>query len=583
MTFKAAARVLPALAVVLLLAVPARAAAAGPTVETIEPPEGPASGGTPVVIKGTGFQEGSTVTIGGTPVLVANRASEGLIEAVTPPGSGEAEVVVTDGEGSSTGGPKFKYLPVPPTVESIEPPEGPASGGTKITIKGTGFQEGSTVTIGGALAVVANRASEGLIEAVTPPGSGEAEVVVTDGEGSSTGGPKFKYLPVPPTVESIEPPEGPASGGTKITIKGTGFLPGATVMIGGAEASEVNVVSKKEITAKTPHGTGAQEVVVKYEGGSSTGGPIYTYLPAPTVETAPATAITQTTATLNASVNPNGVAVTACVVEYGTTTAYGSTAPCTPEPGSEAGPVAVSAAVSGLSENTTYHFRITATGAGGTARGADETFATLAPVSLPGPPFTAGEINQASTTRPGLPRPVLGRSVNIVAGRGRVALRTPGSARFVALSGARQVPFGTVVEATKGEVGVTAATPAGGLWAGRFFDGKFVLTQARNGTVMATLAGGNFSVCSRRAHAGRNSKRALAGHLVRRLWAETGGNFSTKGRYAEGIVQGAQWLTEDLCEGTLVLATRDRVQVAELRSGRQVQVPAGHIDIVKPR
>ena len=52
--------------------------------------------------------------------------------------------------------------------------------------------------------------------------------------------------------------------------------------------------------------------------------------------------VTQTSATLNAKVNPNGVEVTECKFEYGTTTAYGSSAPCSPLPGSGTNAVAVS-------------------------------------------------------------------------------------------------------------------------------------------------------------------------------------------------------------------------------------------------
>ncbi len=81
----------------------------------------------------------------------------------------------------------------------------------------------------------------------------------------------------------------------------------------------------------------------------------------PTVVTKAASSVTQTTATLNATVNPNGETVSECKFEYGTTDAYGKTAPCTPSPGSGESPVAVSASVTGLTANTTYHFRIFAT------------------------------------------------------------------------------------------------------------------------------------------------------------------------------------------------------------------------------
>ena len=98
----------------------------------------------------------------------------------------------------------------------------------------------------------------------------------------------------------------------------------------------------------------------------------------PTATTRSATAIAQTGATLQASVNPNG-AQTSVHFEYGTTTSYGQSVPAqTPGPILPAGTAAVpvSASLSGLTANTLYHFRIVATNAGGTTNGADLTFTT---------------------------------------------------------------------------------------------------------------------------------------------------------------------------------------------------------------
>jgi FG-GAP repeat len=100
---------------------------------------------------------------------------------------------------------------------------------------------------------------------------------------------------------------------------------------------------------------------------------------APTVATGAASAITQASATLNATVNPNGETVTDCHFNYGTTTAYGESAPCSPEPGSGADTVPVSAAIQNLNANAVYHFQIVATNATGTSEGADQTFATTNP------------------------------------------------------------------------------------------------------------------------------------------------------------------------------------------------------------
>jgi len=99
---------------------------------------------------------------------------------------------------------------------------------------------------------------------------------------------------------------------------------------------------------------------------------------APTVVTESASSVAETTAVLNATVNPNEGEISKCEFEYGETSSYGSAVPCTPaKPGSGSAPVAVSAEITGLSANKTYHFRISATNSGGTARGSDETLKTM--------------------------------------------------------------------------------------------------------------------------------------------------------------------------------------------------------------
>jgi hypothetical protein len=99
---------------------------------------------------------------------------------------------------------------------------------------------------------------------------------------------------------------------------------------------------------------------------------------APTVVTKAAAGVTQTSATLTATVNPNGGEVSECKFEYGTSTSYGSSVSCAKLPGAGTSPVEVSASVTGLAANTVYHFRIAATNAGGTSKGSDETFTTPA-------------------------------------------------------------------------------------------------------------------------------------------------------------------------------------------------------------
>ncbi len=88
-----------------------------------------------------------------------------------------------------------------------------------------------------------------------------------------------------------------------------------------------------------------------------------------------ATNVNVTTATLNGSVNPNGV-IADIIFEYGLTTNYGQTIAATSSPVTGRNPVSVSTEIAGLSPGTAYHYRIVATSSAGTTTGADRTFTT---------------------------------------------------------------------------------------------------------------------------------------------------------------------------------------------------------------
>jgi hypothetical protein len=71
-----------------------------------------------------------------------------------------------------------------------------------------------------------------------------------------------------PTVTGVDPTSGPTTGGTALTITGTGFIAAATVTVGGAAATNVVVVDATTITTTTPAGSeGAADVVVSNPGG----------------------------------------------------------------------------------------------------------------------------------------------------------------------------------------------------------------------------------------------------------------------------------------------------------------------------
>jgi hypothetical protein len=96
----------------------------------------------------------------------------------------------------------------------------------------------------------------------------------------------------------------------------------------------------------------------------------------PFATTGSAGSIARNAATLNGTVNPNGIDVTDCHFSYGVGSPSGANVPCSSAPGSGTSAVPVSASLSGLASGTTYQFRLVATTAGGTNFGAVESFTT---------------------------------------------------------------------------------------------------------------------------------------------------------------------------------------------------------------
>jgi hypothetical protein len=125
----------------------------------------------------------------------------------------------------------------------------------------------------------------------------------------------------------------------------------------------------------TPHTTYHFRIVASGPGGSATGGDelFTTAAGPPLVLTGAAAAVTRTSATVTATVDPDGTPTTSCEFEFGSSTRY---LPCAPMPGAGYGPVGVSATVSGLSAGVTYPYRVLAGNGAGVSYGAIEQLTT---------------------------------------------------------------------------------------------------------------------------------------------------------------------------------------------------------------
>jgi phosphodiesterase/alkaline phosphatase D-like protein len=120
--------------------------------------------------------------------------------------------------------------------------------------------------------------------------------------------------------------------------------------------------------------------IVAVNAGGTTRGLDQTFTSAaakPTAVADPASGITTSGATLNATVNALNASTTV-TFEYGLADTYGSSVSADQSPVGGSTNTSVSKAITGLAPNTQYHFRVVAVNAGGTSNGLDHTFSTSA-------------------------------------------------------------------------------------------------------------------------------------------------------------------------------------------------------------
>jgi hypothetical protein len=402
-------------------------------------------------------------------------------------------------------------------------------------------------------------------------------------------------------VSSLSPTSGPEAGGTAVAITGTGFAGATTVSFGGKPAPGFTLDSATQVTATAPAGSGTVDVTVTTPAGASAAGTSdrYTYVaaaPPPTPVGPPRTVsgspkvISTSSAELTATITPEGLPTT-MHFEYTAELPGGvSSAPITYDQqtpdqpvGSDFADHAVTALVAGLTPNSTYHVRAVAANALGVAPSPDATFATAADPPPP-PPVLGKEVNA---------QPINGTVFVLLPGSGHVAQAHASAAKgvgFIPLTEARQLPVGTIFDATAGMVRLTSATVVKGKpQTGDFGGGVFKLLQDRKergltelDLVVSTATTRTCPTVGKAAVAAGN--KALPKAVLNLLRAsDNRGRFRTRGRFSSATVRGTEWTTSDRCDGTLTTVKRGSVVVSDFRRKRQIVVRAGRSYLARAR
>jgi hypothetical protein len=199
-----------------------------------------------------------------------------------------------------------------PTIIAVSPPTGPSTGGTRITISGSGFQSPVQVTMGGPPAstgaplashvelqvisvnfnqIIAITPEFRLIDPLLALNGGSVILRVlnmtSNKDAIITGG--FRFLPKM-QITTVRGNQGPFTGGTRITIDGIGFDQPLSVVTAGVPAQVISVSGSQVVAISNPVTVrGCSDItgpilVTNTDNGDSAAGPLFTYrVPQPVI------------------------------------------------------------------------------------------------------------------------------------------------------------------------------------------------------------------------------------------------------------------------------------------------------------
>ncbi|MGH7485002.1 MAG: IPT/TIG domain-containing protein, partial [bacterium] len=206
--------------------------------------------------------DGATLSIGGNGSITfpdhisidAAKSSTFTIKGVTP-----GLVLLTATLGSNHGHTStfisvlVTEPPTTPSITQISPANGPAAGGTNVTLNGTNLRADCTIRFGGVAATNVAYVSATSMTATTPGhAAGTTDVSLVCGADTFNLTNAFTYLAASATLSGVSPSFGTTAGGTVVKITGTNFTNGCWPFFDALAAHNAYLTAPTEIIAATP-------------------------------------------------------------------------------------------------------------------------------------------------------------------------------------------------------------------------------------------------------------------------------------------------------------------------------------------
>jgi hypothetical protein len=228
------------------------------------PPRGGSSGGTNVLLQGSGFignfstrgteaKKVTTLKFGSNSVIDYQIIDDETLELRSPPGAaGPSHVTMTNPLGNFTCNSCFTYFDEL-VVNGISPKEGPLAGGNEVTLDGQGFTNDVEVLFGVFSSPKVTFVSSKQLKVIVPRAQAAdlVDVTVYNKNGVSNSRRVYQYFD-DVRITAVAPLTGPLAGGTTVTLTGTGFTGATSLKFGATDATSLTVVSDTVATAVSP-------------------------------------------------------------------------------------------------------------------------------------------------------------------------------------------------------------------------------------------------------------------------------------------------------------------------------------------
>ena len=223
---------------------------------------------------------GGDVTVGPVNVIDSNTLSVTL--SVAPGAALGDRIVTVITSGGISNSLMFTLLPPAPTLNEVHPTGGAVGSTVNVVLTGTNLVAGATTVIVSGTGVTVGSvnvapSSIGNVTLTIDPGAalGPRSLTVTT-PGGTTGGVTFNIMPPAPTLDQLSSTFTVVGGALNLTITGTNFVPGATVVavsgtgvtVGSISAISANSLSVA-LTVDSTAAVGGRSVTVSTANGIS--------------------------------------------------------------------------------------------------------------------------------------------------------------------------------------------------------------------------------------------------------------------------------------------------------------------------